>query len=205
MIKCPQLSVSEIKDDAKYEEELDVISTNFAKEAGVPLKFLNATFQNTCNEITDKVRNFCEKGKGVLVLSGSNGTGKTRTASCAINHRLANHLQGGIFISCKHDMCPLIRSSRSFRAEKSELQVYKELYETPFLVLDEVGRGDDQIIAKAFIENVLSARYDNELPTLITTNFTMKDLCSYVGLDITSRFYETAEVLVLAGEDLRRK
>lgn len=203
MLTCPQLKIPENQDIDVIQEKTNNI-TIFMKTAKVPLRFLSASFQNTQNNICDSVKKFSENGNGICVITGGNGTGKTRTAACAIRNRIDNGLTAGKFISCKYEVCPLIRSSRSFKAEHSEQQILESFYKTPFLVIDEAGRGDDQTISKSFLVNVLSARYDNELPTLITTNFLIQDLCNFLGQDVTSRFFETAEVLNLSGDDRRK-
>ena len=87
---------------------------------------------------------------------------------------------------------------------RNELQTLSHYYTTPFLVLDEVGKGDDAVIAKMFVACVLAARYDNNLPTLITTNMNAEELGEFVGKDIKSRFFETAQIYTLDGADLRR-
>lgn len=199
----PQLDVNDfVQSDGKRDTFFD---KNYSRNAGVPERFLDANFDNTQNRVTEKVKKFADFERGVLIINGTNGTGKTRTACAAINYRIANGKASGTYISCNYQVCPLIRSSRSFRAEKNELQTLTEFYTTPFLVLDEVGKGDDGVISKMFVTCVLSARYDNNLPTLITTNLTKDELSAFVGKDVTSRFFETANVVVLDGEDLRRK
>lgn len=198
---CPKLN-------SNFEEQLaqrDIsFDKNFARQAGVPERFLDATFDNTQNRTTEKVKSFTQFSRGVLILNGSNGTGKSRTACAAINYRIANGLNAGRYISCNYQVCPLIRSSRSFRAERNELQTLTDFYTTPFLILDEVGKGDDSVISKMFVTCVLAARYDNNLPTLITTNLTKQELSEFVGQDIQSRFFETATIATLDGNDLRR-
>lgn len=176
----------------KTQENTAVDNSQQSLICGVPHKFISARFENTENRLSDKVRDFAEKGTGVFIITGSNGTGKTRIACCAINHRIDNYLRGGRYISCFYEVCPLIRSSRSFSAKVNEIDTLEEFYTTPFLVLDEVGKGDDNPIAKTFVTNVLAARYDNDLPTLITTNLVKSEFIDFIGSDITSRLQETA-------------
>ena len=199
-MELPQIQIN----DSIAEERDTFFDKHYSRNAGVPERFLDATFENTENRTTSKIKSFTQLGRGVMILMGTNGTGKSRTACCAINWRIANGLSAGNYISCNYQVCPLIRSSRSFRAEKNELQVLTEFYTTPFLVLDEVGKGDDSVISKMFVACVLAARYDNNLPTLITTNLNKQELSEFVGKDIQSRFFETAQIAILDGEDFRK-
>lgn len=201
-MQCPQLSFDELHEAGEPSVKPETLRV-FSKKAGVPERFLDATFENTHNRCADKVKQFSEFSRGVFILSGGNGTGKTRTACCAINHRIKNCMHSGIYISCSYQVCPTIRASRSFRAEKNEIETLTEFYTTPFLILDEVGKGDDAVISKMFITCVLAARYDNNLPTLITTNLTKQELLDFVGNDIGSRFKETATFAILDGNDFR--
>lgn len=201
-MQCPQLEIND-DDEMEISQRDSYFDKNYARQAGVPERFLDATFENTQNRCTQRVKDFTQFARGVLIIQGTNGTGKSRTACAAINYRIASGLASGMYISCNYQVCPLIRSSRSFRADKNELQVLTEYYTTPFLILDEVGKGDDLVISKMFVTCVLAARYDNNLPTLITTNLTKQELAEFVGKDITSRFVETATVAILDGEDLR--
>lgn len=198
-MKCPQLNINDEEDNV----ERDFFDKNFSRKAGVPERFLEATFENTQNRCTSRVKDFVQFSRGVLIIQGTNGTGKSRIACAAINYRIAHKLVSGKYISCNYQVCPLIRSSRSFRAERNEIDTLTEFYTTPFLVLDEVGKGDDEVISKMFVTCVLAARYDNNLPTLITTNLSKQELSEFVGKDITSRFSETAITAILDGEDLR--
>lgn len=201
-MQLPKLDVVDMDDDISTRDA--VFDRNFARQAGIPERFLDATFENTQNRISARVKDFTQFSRGVLIINGSNGTGKSRTACAAINYRIASGLTAGMYISCNYQVCPLIRSSRSFKADKNELLVLTEFYTTPFLILDEVGKGDDAVISKMFVSCVLAARYDNNLPTLITTNMAKDELAEFVGKDIQSRFFETATMLILDGNDLRR-
>ena len=200
-MQCPQLNINEMEVIQARTQRVDYTAS---RRAGVPERFLEATFENTQNRCTERVKQFTDFSRGVLIINGTNGTGKSRTACSAINYRISKGIAAGKYISCNYQVCPLIRSSRSFRAEKNEYETLNEFYNTPFLILDEVGKGDDAVISKMFVSCVLSARYDNNLPTLITTNLSKQELCEFVGKDIQSRFFETATLIVLDGEDLRR-
>lgn len=201
-MECPKLIIN-TEDVVAQNFNTDVLK-NSARNAGIPEKFINATFANTKNSAITALESFLRASKGVLIVNGRNGTGKTRTACSAMNWRIENGLNPGLFISCNYQVCPMIRSSRSFRSEKSEYEILEEYYTSPFVVLDEVGKGDDAVISKMFVTNVLSARYDNDLPTLITTNFTKQELIDFVGTDIHSRFIETASIVVLNEMDYRK-
>lgn len=172
---------------------------------GVPHRYNNVSFADTQTCLNEVTKKFALEGNGVLIIIGDNGTGKTRLVSACINERIARELCGGRYISCSYEVCPLIRSSRSFSANKSEMETLREFYTTPFLVLDEVGKGDDIQTSKAFVQNVLAARYDNNLPTVIATNLDKDGIVDFVGKEISSRLKETARMYALNNKDWRSK
>lgn len=172
---------------------------------GIPKRYYGVSFETHSNSTTNQVRDFSIKGKGVLIIEGSNGSGKTETLCAAFYERYIHGLTPGLYLSCKYTVCPMMRSSRSFAAKLNEMDTYEKFYNIPFLVLDEVGKGDDTVLEKTFVSNVISARYDNDLNTAIGTNMTIEELCSWLGEDISSRFHQTAIQCVLDGKDWRKE
>lgn len=178
------------------------------EESGVPARYRGLMLDDCPAEAADKVRKFCTgNGTDVLVITGGNGTAKTAVASASFTERDVNGLEVGLYLSCKYQLCPMFRSSRLTSFGMSEYDLYRKYYETPYLVMDEYGKGDDERLEKAVVRNILSARYDRGLLTALVTNFTMKEITgdSDVGLgnDIASRLRETATVFVMDGADWR--
>ena len=65
------------------------------------------------------------------------------------------------------------------------------LSEYPFLCLDEVGSCTNKMEEAAFLTNLLSARFDNCLPTWIATNMTPIEFKAYLcGVDIHGKSHE---------------
>ena len=88
------------------------------------------------------------------------------------------------------------------RQKKLNLTI-RRFSKIPFVVFDEVGKGDDKNIEKGFISSIISARYDFVKPTILISNMSMVELCDWLGQDINSRFHETATVVTLEGKDYR--
>jgi DNA replication protein DnaC len=206
-MNCPKLS----EDFAGFKSEENLPSVNnktIALQAGVPKKYLDCTFDNTVNCISDEVKYFAKNGqtkngKKVVIIFGGNGTGKTRTASCAMNYRIQEELPSGLFISCKYQICPMIRASRNFKADRNEYQLLQDFYKAPFVVIDDAGKGDDLVISKMFLSCVLSAKYDYDLPVLVTTNLTKSEFSEFVGKDVNERLSEIACSLILNDRNYR--
>ena len=172
------------------------------EEAGIPLRYYNAVLGNTAEE--EKVRDFClGKGTDTLIIQGGNGTAKTRTFCASFTERSDSGMELGLYLSCKYMLCPMFRSARLSTGGISEYELYKKYYDTPYLVLDEPGKGDDPNLERAVVKNILSARYDLGNLTGIAMNWTMKEFCDWLGVEGTSRLRETATVLTMDGVDWR--
>lgn len=203
------MTLDDIRDLA---QKATVANENFNKkrindfdinQTGMPSRYYDASFEAYPIPIVDTFRNFCLHGTGVFVIEGSNGTGKTYEACASINERIKNGMTGGYYFSCKYTVCPMVRSSRSFSTKENEIELIKRITRMPYVIFDEVGKGDDGNIEKTFLTNVISARYDFVKPTVLISNMTMIELCEWLGQDINSRFHETATVVTLDGKDNR--
>jgi DNA replication protein DnaC len=201
-MKCPSFKAEDLLD---IKQNCDTVfnATSFIEQTNIPEKFINAHLEDS---ETDKViREFCEeKSKYItLVLIGDFGRGKSYSACASMINRSKLGMNAGKYISCKYEVCPLIRTSRNFKSSVQEYDILKEYYTIPYLVLDEIGQGDDAQIEKVFDSNIISARYDNEKRTVITTNMDMNEICTFLGGSLKSRFKETAVPVYFNGIDRR--
>ena len=201
-MECPKFKISDIIDN-DYDDDNHFDKESFINQTNIPEKFINASFGDS--EIDKKIIDFCEeKLKYItMILIGDFGRGKSYAACASMINRLNNGLNAGKYISCKYEVCPLIRTSRNFKSSMQEFDILKKYYTIPYLVLDEIGQGDDAQIEKVFDANVLSARYDNGKRTVITTNMDMNELCDFLGGSLKSRFKETAIPIYFNGIDIR--
>lgn len=173
---------------------------------GMPKRYWGADFSQYPTPYTQRLQDFAlgKSDKIFMVLEGMNGTGKSYNACSCIGMRIKNGFAAGSYLSCKYTLGPMIRSSKLTTGERNEMDTYRFYYNSPFTVLDEVGKCDDERLEKVFDSNLISACYDNNNRILITTNFTMNELCKWLGEDINSRFYQCAEVLTINEQDYRK-
>lgn len=161
-------------------EELDQTPINNATRsemiqanviANIPLRFAECTLNDVDKELADKVRTFClnPKSDNVFILFGNVGRGKTTTMSAAVHERKIKGLDCGLYFSIRM-LSPTLRTCRSFSAKENEEMLYKRFSTVSFLCLDEVGTCFNQAEEREFLTTVMSARFDNCLPTMIATN-----------------------------------
>ena len=204
---------NQIKDKKKKE---------WLKAIGVKADYETATL-GTYEAKTDSQKealNACKslKDGGIkkLILLGSNGVGKTHLASALVK------LMNGRIITA-YEMFALYRSC--FSGQNSEIELLHKFSTYPLLVIDEFGRTKGSEAEENFLSAILDARHSDGLPTMILSNLLRrrdclhyqnnKDACKtrnckgclemWLTSDLISRLREDTEVIVIEGEDYRRR
>lgn len=204
-MKAPAFSLDSVQEFTEINESvcrpaMDWTATN------APMKYWGTNLSVHPNPITERVRKFCSvDGPGVLLVQGPNGTGKTETLCASMTERFNLGLDPGLYLSCFYQLCPQFRSAKSFSSSATEWDLYRTYYTTPYLILDEPGKGDDKVLEKAVVRNILAARYDNGVKTAICMNWNARELVEWLDNDMASRFREKCVVVSLDGEDWRKK
>jgi len=146
-----------------------------------------------------------ETGHRSLVLSGQVGRGKSGLASCVVAARLAAG-QSALWIKY-NQMINMLRETYHTASTESYLTVAKRFVEADFLMLDDMGDMDDHGPLTADLRrnvyDVLGDRYDQERPTLITTNLTLEQFTRAVGDRIADRVRHTYFWCELPGKNIR--
>lgn len=159
-------------------------------------------------EAKKAVTEMIETGKGKIILLGSNGAGKTMLASIC-----ARELKGCIYTM--YEIATMIRQSYTAKAEKSELEIVRELVELPFLAIDEVGRIANSEAVQNWFSFILDKRHSRGLPIIVIGNLHFRKDCdqdgcprcfeNYFDKDVLSRFHEDTTVIQIKAPDERRE
>ena len=151
-----------------------------------------------------------------LILLGSNGVGKTHLASALVK------LMNGKIITA-YEMYALYRSC--FSGQNSEIDLLHKFSNYPLLVIDEFGRTKGSEAEENFLSAILDARHSDGLPTMILSNLIRKRDCihyqnnkasceqrnckgcleMWLTSDLISRLREDTKVILIEGEDYRRR
>lgn len=147
------------------------------------------------------LRDLGEKKRGFCVLIGPNGTGKTWYAAAACAHYIDHE---------GHDL-------RFWKAGDLYLQFLNEyeeygnhgrlrnaLIDKEFLVIDDLGIRTPTDPFKELIYITIDARLNKNLPTIITTNLSFKEIKDYFGAAVASRI-TACNLFVVDGDDKRHK
>lgn len=167
----------------------------------------NKTAYNNCKKYSSE---FDKTKSNGLILFGSYGTGKTHLA-VAILHELIERDINGLFVTVP-ELLNEIRKDFNVDKESKKSELLESIKTAEFLILDDLGaeKTSDWVREQLFM--IINARYENMLPTIITTNIKLlpandKDidnLESKVGARTVSRIIEMCNGIMLNGDDYRK-
>lgn len=183
-------------------------------------RFDTATITNSNKEAYSKCSNYVKNSKVMaqqnlgLYIYGENSSGKSHLLACICNELVA---QG---YSCIYTSVPRmlaeIQNSYSDNAAMGQAQLTNLLSRQSFVFIDDLGKeflgretnsGAAKFAEKVFLE-VLNARYNNGLPTIFSSNYSISELAEQFNLDkaILERINEMAtRIIKLEGDNFRDK
>lgn len=187
---------------ARAKESADLIK----KRAQIARRFSTRTFDNfdvsrhedAYNKCLEYVRTYDTADRNVLILCGNVGTGKTHLA-CAIANAMLDEGTPVVF-STFGDMLENLKAEFT----KNERHYLDDMRLAPMLIIDDIGKERKSDWTESIMYNVLNYRYEAMLPTVMTTNMTIKELGTYLGDACFSRICETAQVIKFDGSDYRK-
>jgi DNA replication protein DnaC len=153
-------------------------------------------------------------GKVHLLLRGDTGQGKSSLAACIVRERIAAGVTS-LWIDLNDFLAEVYKAQqRMFARERGEddapdnpFEFVDKVANVPFLVIDDFG---DMLRGKAVTDyqrdrvyNVVRARYEKELPCVITTNLTVDQMVAQFGKRIADRIVESWFWSDMTGESLR--
>lgn len=215
---CEKCSAEErVAEEKKQREE--EISAAIARgkerrlQAGIPKRYIGHTFDqfNPLNDAQIKAKSKFERlsveletgeAKNNLIVTGGVGTGKTLLASCLIDSVVNT-------ISCEMVKCiDLVRNLKATwkrDSEQSETDLIEYYTSLKLLIIDEVGVQFGTDTERMFIFDVIDGRYQNELPTILISNQSVKGIGEVIGDRVIDRLrHDGGHLIVLDGPSQRK-
>lgn len=186
------------------ESKEEVLKSNVGhikEHSNIPLRYAEAEFEAR-NEYQEKLiqkfkSNFLGKKineVGDMLISGNIGTGKTYL-SIAFLHKLISH---NIYCryTTEHYLLELY-----FQKQYDQFRAFRDV---KVLLIDELGKRPLQDWQMIQLEELLSHRFNNMLPTIFITNLEETEFKNFIGQRLTDRLRENGIVrCVMRGESLR--
>lgn len=138
-------------------------------------------------------------GESMLIL-GPVGTGKTHNAY-GVLHRLA---KSGVRCSWTVTTAAGLYGELRPRSGVDAEAVLDRYASSQLLILDDLGAAKNSEWVEEMNYRIINHRYENELPTVITSNVPPTKLAEHLGDRVASRLVEMANRVVLGGSDRRR-
>ena len=150
-----------------------------------------------------------KEGRG-LFIEGTSGTGKTHIAA-AISMELLK--QGySVIMQTQNDILATIKTAYDNYSDYSEDELSGRYKRVSLLVIDDLGKYPATVWGMATLYDIINYRYEEQLPTIITTNYNEDDLIKRLttadgdSISITtiiSRLRQTTDVITMAWDDYR--
>lgn len=133
-----------------------------------------------------------------LLIVGSYGTGKTHLA-CAIANKL---IDDGIPILFDTFGGYLEKLKAEF--DTSKRYCLENMKSVSVLFIDDIGKEKQTEWTRSVMFEIINTRYEDLLPTVITSNISGKDLEEYLGGATYSRLCEMCKGVMVKGKDQRK-
>lgn len=165
------------------------------RKSGIGERFFNESFDTytarneeaaMAKEIVMQYLNVVKQGKfRSLKLLGAVGNGKTHLAASLIREF------GGMYRKAS-EIVNEYQSTKSFSANLKEKDLLEIYGSTKLLVIDEIGRSNNDKDEKYIIYEILNTRYETRKPTVLISNFTNLEFAEFTGEAVTDRLNEQA-------------
>jgi DNA replication protein DnaC len=110
---------------------------------------------------------FAEEPKGWLALAGPSGCGKTHLAAAIANYCIENG-RPALYITVP-DLLDHLRATFSPDSEMPYDEFFEQIRNAPLLILDDLGAQTGTPWAKEKLDQLLSYRFSEQLPTVIVS------------------------------------
>lgn len=159
-------------------------------------------------ESPPKSGNIVQSNRISLFLYSDYGFGKTSIMSAIMIERMAATGESSLF-SRAADIWMEVQETYKPKATESRLDVLRRYREAPLLLIDEFGyafEGDKMLTADkvGILTEVLTFRYDWELPTFIASNLDLPKIEALLGSrQLTDRIVQSYAIAKMTGENQR--
>ena len=129
---------------------------------------------------------------GLLILIGPTGRGKTVIAAWLASQRIHSKKGAGKFLTA---IGLLDRIKQCWSRKEDSEPIMSIWRKAPFLVVDEVQNRSEEKWDNHLFDDLINARYANELPTVLIANLTLTEAQKSLGPRIMDRANECGGIV----------
>jgi DNA replication protein DnaC len=144
--------------------------------------------QENLESATREALEFAKDPEGWLVFMGVTGCGKTHLAAAIVNYRYQAG-QPALFVVVP-EFLDHLRSAFSPESKISYDQLFESVKTAPLLVMDDFGEHSATSWVKEKLYQLINYRYNAQLPTVITTRYSLDEILDEVDSAISSRLVD---------------
>lgn len=158
-------------------------------------KELKDTLMNLINLLDIKDPEERKNQIRVVLVHGAEGRGKSYLCSGFINEVLRKYynadaeLNGRCLYLTHFEIDLKDKSCMNPKADRTQYEQYNRVTVIPYLVIDEIGRGSWSDYTSQNIENIISKRYAQMLPTVLITNKTLPEIAKMFDKSTRDRLF----------------
>lgn len=134
----------------------------------------NPKSQEQFKRVYEAAKAFAAEPKGWLILSGPSGCGKTHLAAAIANERIRRGYP--VFYITAADLLDHLRAAFNPNSEMPYDEFFDQVRNAPLLILDDLGAQSSTPWAKEKLDQLLTHRFNSELPTVIVTIIPVEQL-----------------------------
>lgn len=135
-----------------------------------------------------------------LLLLGRVGRGKTHQAYGALRALSVSGALAAWKFACAADIYAQLRPRPKVDSE----ELFRTYLDAPVLVVDDLGAAKNSEWTEEINYRLINHRYENALPTIVTSNVAPARMAEEFGDRVASRLAEMTRRVVLGGDDRRR-
>lgn len=171
--------------ERKRMERFEAKVRQIAAESGMEKKFLSRRFSEfqvvpgnreaftACKAFANAFPPDAEKEKNSLYIHGPMGVGKTHLAASVANELI--HRGDPVICMTARQIFTKIRNTYN-REGMTEHEILETFEKAPLLIIDDLGKEPATEWSTSTLFEIVNARYEATLPTIITSNYSLPDL-----------------------------
>jgi DNA replication protein DnaC len=117
--------------------------------------------------VYNNAKKFAQEPRGWLIITGQGGSGKTHLACAIANYQIA--LSMPVFYIEVADLLDHIYATFENDSNLTYRELFEQVKSVPLLILDDLDLSINSTWAKGKIQQILNHRFNEQLPTVITS------------------------------------